>query len=323
MSQINPIDIHDWPKPLEFSEAYPEGARPKRIILSPPDPVQNFIKPDWQYMFKLSSNRSSEQFWCEAIAYEIGVMLDIPVPPSYAAYDSMTGQCGALIEWFFDSEEKSFHSAGHFFHTEIPNFDTRKGTEHNLLTAQELNNRHIGDSQIYDFWSMMLFDTIIGNTDRHQDNWGYIVDIVENPKSVARRRKESHTVKLSFAPWFDNGTSLGYEIPEKKYSQWRDETFTNYIMRGKHHIRFAPDNLIQVGHIESIRFISKHNALVRPLLIRRAKRIDFVKLAHILDCFVDIPMIGTGRLTRSRADFILRLTQHRVNMTLDILNEHN
>lgn len=321
--QLNPIDVAEWRRHREFSEAYPEGARPKRIVVSPNDPIQNVIKPDWQYMFKLSDAKYPEQFWAELIAYQVGLLIGIDVPPAHAAFDSMTGECGSLSEWFYAPGEEVFYAAGYFFYKEIKNFDRDRGTQHNLLTAQQLNVRFMGEEQIYDFWSMLLFDTVIGNTDRHQDNWGYMMTSLPHTKSVARRKGEQYGIRLKFAPWFDNGTSLGYQILPRKFSQWDQVRVDNFIKKGTHHFRWAPDNLSQVGHLESIEFIAKHNSKVRSLLLRRAKRFDVERFSEVMRTLVDLPMPQHARLSAERAKFVVRLTSRRMELIMEKLNAHH
>jgi hypothetical protein len=55
------------------------------------------------------------------------------------------------------------------------------------------------------FWAKALtFDALIGNTDRHQDNWGIIITRqTEAPNKIK---------KMRISPVFDNGTSMGHEI---------------------------------------------------------------------------------------------------------------
>jgi hypothetical protein len=323
MIQSNPIDVADWGRHLEFSEAYPEGARPKRIVVSPIEPVQSVIRPSWQYMFKLSDPKYPEQFWAELIAYQIGLLLNVPVPPSHAAFDSMTGECGSLSEWFYEEGEDVFYAAGYFFYREIRGFDKEKGSQHNLLTAQQLNVDFIGSDQIYEFWSMMLFDSVIGNTDRHQENWGYLLNLSPNSKSVARRKGESYSVRLRFAPWFDNGTSLGYQIIPRKFEQWDEIRLGNFIKKGCHHIRFSMDNLTHIGHLESMEFIAKHNASVKTLLLKKLKAFDVEKFRKTVLYLVGLPMPTHARLTQSRAEFVIRLTLRRIEMITDKLHEHH
>ncbi|UZM12930.1 hypothetical protein LZV00_19925 [Pseudomonas kielensis] len=316
------IDISDWPDDDEFSAAYPEGARPKRTLFSPANPIQTYIKPDWRHMFKRSAERYPEQFWAEIIAYEISILLRVPAPPCYAAFDSSNGQCGALSAWFYKEGDESFYSAGNFFHKIVPGFDRERGTQHNIVDSDEFNNKVLGKDQIYDFWSMMLFDVIVGNTDRHQDNWGHLLKAVRVSKSVARRKGELFDVKWRFAPWFDNGTSLGHELLSEKFTQWNDATLDGYIRRGKHHMRYSRTNLERMGHVDSLSFIKKH-AGVRALLVKRLREFDLDALAGVLKRLVDLPAPPGGNLTKDRAEFILRLTHRRAQLAMETLNEHN
>lgn len=67
----------------------------------------------------------------------------------------------------------------------------------------------------------LLFDALIGNTDRHHDNWGLLWST-------------AHCVRM--APVFDNGTSLGHEIYPNKMPAFRDVRYVSrYISRGRHH----------------------------------------------------------------------------------------
>lgn len=319
--QLNPIDISEWKRHVEFSEAYPEGARPKRIVISPASPVQDVIKPSWQYMFKLSDPKYPEQYWCELIAFHIGSLLGVNVPPAHAAFDSITQEFGSISEWFYRPGEDVFYAAGYFFYSAIKNFDKKKGTQHNLLTAQEINEQYMGENQIYEFWMMMLFDSIIGNTDRHQENWGYLLELTRMSKSVARRKGKNYKFSLKFAPWFDNGTSLGHQILPRKFLLWDDHRLDNFIKKGQHHFRYAPDNLTQIGHLDSMGFIGQHNSEVRRFLGRRVREFDFDSLRESIQKLVDLPMPPHARLSQDRADFILRLTKRRLEMILDSLNE--
>ncbi|MDP2746413.1 hypothetical protein [Pseudomonas sp.] len=320
--QTDFIDIADWPDDDEFSAAYPEGARPKRTLFSPLTPDQKYIKPDWRHMFKRSAERYPEQFWAEIIAYEISLLLGISAPPCYAAFDSRNGQCGALSAWFYKDGDESFYSAGNFFHKIVPGFDRERGTQHNIVDCDEFNNRVLGKDQIYGFWSMLLFDMLIGNTDRHQDNWGHLLKAVQLSKSVARRRGDKFDVKWRFAPWFDNGTSLGHELLSEKFSRWDAATLDRYIRRGKHHMRYSRDNLERMGHIESLSFIKSH-AGVRVLLLKRLRDFDLNALGAVLERLVDLPAPAGGNLTKARAEFIFRLTQRRAQLAMETLNERN
>lgn len=326
MIQIEAIDIARWPADEQFSHAYPEGARPKRVVMSPADIELEFIRPDWRYMFKLSSDRAAEQFWAEIIAYEIGQLLGVTVPPAYAAFDSEREQCGAVIEWFYKEGMAEFFSAGNFFYSLIDGFDRDKGRQHNLDTSIRFNSTAVGGDHLYGIWEMLLFDTIIGNTDRHQDNWGHLLVMIKNPDREFERTGERFRVECGFAPWFDNGTSLGYQILPIKFTQWRSDAYDRYIMRGQHHMRYSESNLRQIGHMISMRLAynqAKEDpsmSLIVLRLIRKLENFDLVKFRKVLCRCISISgMPDNGKFSAERADFVYRLTERRVEMALDAL----
>lgn len=76
---------------------------------------------------------------------------------------------------------------------------------HVLKKKSELDNSRFADFKSR-FWLMFLLDTVLGNRDRHEGNWGFI--------------KEKGITKL--APIFDNGSSL---FPDVNLTNWNDYDF--------------------------------------------------------------------------------------------------
>ena len=311
------IDITEWPADEEFLEAYPEGARPKRTAFSTSSPEQSYIRPDWRHMFKRSSGRYPEQFWAEIIAHKIAMMLGINAPPCYPAYDGGIEKYGALSPWFYEDGVEDFFSAGNFFTRFIENFDRDKGTQHNLITAMNFNSTVLGGSSSHEFWLMMMYDSIIGNTDRHQDNWGHIVQAKRLSRSVAQRQRRTHNYKWRFCPWFDNGTSLGHEMQPTRFTKWSVKDLDLYIRRGQHHIRHSLEDLSRVKHIESIEII--RTLPTRKDAFTRLARFRDSELGDFLQEIVDLKVSAGGNLTQARADFMLKLTARRVQLSMDIL----
>ncbi len=102
-----PIDVATWTEDEEFAR-YPEGARAKTACFPPAGPLPDYIKPRRRYLFKRSREAFPEQFWAEIAAYHIGGLLEVEVPPAYPAVNSSSGQCAALIEWFYEDGKTRF-----------------------------------------------------------------------------------------------------------------------------------------------------------------------------------------------------------------------
>lgn len=256
-----PINIANWQGDDEF-KVYPEGARDKSLLNSPGQSEFDFLTPNHRYLFKHSVKRHPDQFWAEIIAYQIGVMMEIPVPPAFVAYDSDNDVCGALIEWFVDypgQPEERFVAGGDIMVSQVAGFERKKGRQHNFLSIEKyftaLDKAGCRVAEWLACWcDMLLFDALIGNTDRHQDNWGLLW------------MQDYLCVRL--APVFDNGTSLGYEILESKMANFSNPArMQTYIDKGRHHLRWHIDDEQQCQHVDLlVQLLKKH-----PVLINRIK----------------------------------------------------
>lgn len=89
--------------------------------------------------------------------------------------------------------------------------------------------------------STIIFDSIIGNEDRHQENWGIIVS--QRTLQVQRRFRKPQLVRqviCEYSPIYDSGSSLGRELLEEKVNRMLKDNneFEAYIRRGKSEIHW-------------------------------------------------------------------------------------
>ena len=63
------------------------------------------------------------------------------------------------------------------------------------------------------FWDMFVVDSLIGNTDRHNGNWGLLVNV--------------KTKKAIFSPIYDNGSCLNPLIEEENFEKMSDTEIKN------------------------------------------------------------------------------------------------
>jgi hypothetical protein len=204
-----PIVIDDWRQDDTYEGIYPKGARDKSAYFSPETVDESCLKGNYRYLFKLSRSWCPWQFWGEVIAYRLGLITGVEVPPAHIGlnnkYNPGEATYGALIEWFYDDKKDIYVEGGQFMVKLVNDFDRQKGTQHNFLTIAKLK----GISGFREHWAgVFTLDCLTGNTDRHQDNWGFVVKDA--------RQQPTEGTKLCFSPAFDNGTALGYEIDEKK-----------------------------------------------------------------------------------------------------------
>ncbi|MFC4932807.1 HipA domain-containing protein [Massilia sp. GCM10023247] len=280
--------------------SYPEGARSKDAIFPPDEIGLDIIIPKRRYLYKRSDKRYPDQFWGEVAAYQIGCLLNVTVPPAFAATNSDLGDCGALIEWFYEDGKANFNPGGSYMQKLMPEFDRKKGELHNFqyidILCRAFSQAHVIEEPWIEAWAdLFLFDAMIGNTDRHQDNWGLIRN-----KGQARWR---------LAPLFDNGTSLGHERWEKHVQAWTEKDYVRYITKGKHHIRWMRGDESGCPHIELLVTLVAFYPQIRNRMLEKLLKFDVTELARILDVYeafeIRVP------LTKFRKDLYIRLTDVR------------
>ena len=204
------------------------------MLVCPANASEPFLIPGHSYLFKTAMGWQQQQVWSEVIAYRIGSMLGLPVPPCFVAFDSRTGFTGALVEFFYGYPNESAHAR--FIHasdfmTRIL-IDKKRGRPHSLQINLQLSRLLCKDESTDAWWAKALaFDALIGNTDRHPDNWGFLF-----------RANVDQAHKVEMSPLFDNGTSLGYEIAESGLKDaCSADRLKKYVDRGTHHCGWEGD----------------------------------------------------------------------------------
>jgi|GEM_PF-12964 len=305
------VDISDWRRDEEFAQ-YPEGARDKTLVYCPIDPPFSFLLPGHRYLFKRSSHRYPEQFWVEIIAYHLGCLMDVSVPRAFAAFDRNEQQSGALIEWFYflQSGTQIYIPGGDFCQQYVPNFDRKKGKQHNFETViqifQDLQNRYpFFNTNWKEYWAKaFIFDALIGNTDRHQDNWG-IIEKFQHLDTGSMILAE-----ICIAPVFDNGTSMGYNILSNKLKDFQSEVqLEKYYRKGWHHMKWSLDAKKQLGHGELLKRFCEKYPETRNIMLGCLKKVDLKAFKNVLDNLIEIDL--PVRLSAERALFILKLIEFR------------
>ena len=303
------IDVRNWSPSGEYDGLYPKGARTKSCFFSPEDVQKqyNFLKNDHYYLFKESNKNYPWQFWIEIIAYRLGKFMDIEVPPAYIGYRGDVDKYGALIEWFYNKDHGYIEGSIVMQH-EISDYDIKKGEKHNFATILSFfDNKKL----ILEHWAKIFtFDTVIGNTDRHQDNWGI----------VYKKGKNGYEY-IEFSPAFDNGTSMGHEILEHKFVNFDNpDRLNTYLTNSKarHHMKFNLEDHIQYNFIDFMRrFFTEYKINTDNIL----KYIDFSfnEFVDSISPLINVEVPDKYKLTRGRLDFILKLLKMRIQMMKDLI----
>lgn len=122
------------------------------------------------------------------------------------------------------------------------------------------------DEKLYsEFIGLQVFDALIGESDRHEENWGYI-----------RTSKSSDIV---LAPFYDNGDSLMHNINENRVEEYiNDETgFLRYIHKSK--TKILDNNGHKIKHFQLIDHLISENPVFLRDELQKTKRLtdDIIK----------------------------------------------
>ena len=122
------------------------------------------------------------------------------------------------------------------------------------------------DEKLYSgFIGLQVFDALIGESDRHEENWGYI-----------RTSKSSDIV---LAPFYDNGDSLMHNINENRVEEYiNDEAgFLRYIHKSK--TKILDNNGHKIKHFQLIDHLISENPVFLRDELQKTKRLtdDIIK----------------------------------------------
>lgn len=311
---IRPLDVTAWRVDEEHG-IFPIGARDKEMLWSPHSAGDN-LKSNWPYLFKRSRAAFPDQFWMETVAYLVGQTMGIQVPLALPAFKHTPDEgvvCGSAIEWFYKRDQQTFVHAADYFQKAIENFDDHTGAQHNLddlIIFCRLFNQHLELNPAWDGWlfDLLLFDSLIGNSDRHQENWGFVFD---PPSPDGGKRK------VYLSPLFDNGSSLGHERFPHRVSSWNNEKLDSYIHNGRHHLRRnRHDPKSRIGHLEGIANLAQINPKAKQRMLGKMS-FDLDKLLASLHQLCDIDIAVP--FTAERAEWTLRLLTRRHHLIMKML----
>lgn len=175
--------------------------------------------------------------WAEKVAAEIAHLLNIPAATVELA--DFAGHRGCASLNFTTPAQQLMHGnevmAGYLqdYDPEM-RFQQSSHTVENIIKAiramfPKANEHRIVLRQLA---SYLVLDALIGNTDRHHENWGLLWQVLVNIDefSEAARLEKQYDI----APSFDHASSLGRELlDEKRIDILRRAAVEVYVRKGK------------------------------------------------------------------------------------------
>lgn len=294
------IISNEWNKQPWFSTG---GTRTKEYLQSPDGKFYYFkrsqFKPGKDYRY---------EFWNEIIAFQVGEMLGF----NMLRYDiAVNGEImGCISESMINSEMEELIEGVRYLQAFAPDYDPNL-KEHKKRYTFDLIENSLKSANlkeyIHDIIEIIVFDAIIGNGDRHQENWAVInklipmheaidelevngklnkvnrflrwllrwlkknVENIYNQSNQNGRKMPRQLLipKTDFAPIYDSGSSLGLELLDERIEQLlnSEAELAKYIDNGQSEIYWENKKL---SHFELIRKLldSGYRAKVKSIIRR-------------------------------------------------------
>lgn len=177
------------------------------------------------------------------------------------------------------------------------NPDKKIGTELEDILEILRNSKLFDYNSIQEkFWNMFIIDSIIGNTDRHNGNWGFLVN--------------KKTKKIEFSPIYDCGSCLNPMLEESDIEKMSIEDFKNIVLNCYSCLK---ENNKKINYMTFIK--SRKNNECNEALKRMFNKIDIEKI----DSFIN----NISCISDVRKDFYKKIISMRYDILKKVYNELN
>lgn len=228
----------------------------------------------------------------EKMSYEIAKILGYDCAKIELAYDS-EGKLGILNYLFIDVGNMEHMDAVSYL-----NIHNSERSKYYTISNIKKTLDGIDKTLFQGFVKVMVFDALVGEQDRHEENWG--IQRIKN--------------KYRFSPLYDNGCNLLRNFKDESYAKSYysgKKDFDSYINKSKT-IIYKEDNKNQYRHFELIEYLNKkYHEIVKTEILNLNKLTDKI----IEDIVEKIP---DDLLTKMHKKYIINYLKKRRDILLNI-----
>ena len=146
------------------------------------------------------------------------------------------------------------------------------------------------------FWNMFIIDALIGNTDRHNGNWGFLVKL--------------DTKKIKFAPIYDCGSCLNPMLEDEELEKISDIEIKNLAINSYSCIKESGKKINYITYIKSVK-----NEECNKAIKRLFEKIDISKINKFIS--------EVSCMSSARKDFYKKIINYRYEIIKQVYNRLN
>ena len=222
---------------------------------------------DVEWLFKHSRPNTGEH-WSEKIAAEVASV--IGVRHAKVELAEFEGERGSTIESFARGGRTLYHG-NQMLKWIVRGYEPKRRfrqSQHTLANIFEgmdrvFDNPEVASQAKRTLAEYAVLDALIGNTDRHHENWGLLL------------RRESGGLKGFVAPSFDHASSLGRELLDKRRDRFLAENrVDSYAEKGRGAIYWSEDERRGPSPLELVRRAARDYPDLFPPAVLKIVEID-------------------------------------------------
>jgi hypothetical protein len=337
-------DISGWHKNVHYSTG---GTRSKYIALHPETNDVYFFKGSKETLG--GEIRYPTEFWSEIVSSKIGQFLGFPMLDYNIAYDSKHKQkIGCLSKSMVSSSENKLTEGIAY----LTGFNSKYiPSQHKSDYTFQFICGSLREFELEDYIQniieIIIFDCIVGNSDRHQENWGIItyyhkiMEAVEkeiirsNPsffdgvkKLLVRKIIDNQLISYNknpheFAPIYDSGCCLGREhLDDKVLKMLSDSQMIEaYIRKGESEIHWE-GHLKKRNHFELIKLLlENYPTETKKFIVRVKEKYNSEAIKEIIENIdINVPKdLINFKLSETRKQLMFKLVTLRIEKLIQYL----
>lgn len=276
-------------------------------------------EPPQRWLFKTRKHRTDDQEnyddYTEVVAYLLAKRLGIPAAEArlarYVPTPDEKAQDGVILRDLSQPTYQWLTGAEHLGSRGTPvERETRKGHSIQAIMAslQDIdapcNDLFPQDDAQGVFVSYLLLDALIGNQDRHEENWAILTSLTGTTPHV-------------LAPSYDHGASMAFNLSDEKIQRLLDNKHVEKFARRAKATRFElPDACKKADLMEVVRLAAVEHP--EPC---RALRAVTSRLHVLLDQDIGVTLgLSATKMSQARATFIGALVSFNARRAVDELS---